>query len=110
VIDFDWKLASIIGMLVALGLNIVFEASALTVFIGLLVIPVFNYLLHLLECKIVNDKWGNKAYIHKLCFTERPLYVLHYTIDGEDYFFGEDAKENANEFLNKLKEPSFTVY
>lgn len=37
-----WKLASIIGMLVALGLNIVFEASALTVFIGSLVIQLHS--------------------------------------------------------------------
>ena len=109
--DFDWKLASIIGMLIALGINVVIVSSPLTVFIGL--IPLFNYLLHLWGCKIVNDKWDNKAYIRKLHFTERPFYVLYYTLDGQGkarYFFGEGAEEGANEFLNKLKEPSFTVY
>jgi hypothetical protein len=108
----DWKLASIIGMLVALGLNIVITATPLTVFVGTLVIPVFNYLLHLWGCKIVHGRLDNKAYIRKMESTDRPSHVLYYTLDGENksrYFFGDDAKENANEFLNKLKEPSFTV-
>ena len=111
--NFDWKLASIIGMTIPLFLNVFIASSPLTVFVGILVIPVFNYLLHLWGCKIVHGKWNDKAYIRKLCFTDRPFYVLYYTLDGDDksrYFFGDDGKKNAEVFLEKLKESSCTIY
>lgn len=111
--NYDWKLASIIGMFISLGFNVFIESSPLAVFISLLIIPTFNYLLHLWGCKIVHGKWNDKAYIREWSFSDRPFYVIYYTLDGEDksrYFFGDDGKKNAEVFLEKLKESSCTIY
>jgi hypothetical protein len=106
-VNFDYKMASIIGMMVALGLNTVIVASPLVVFFSVLAIPLFNWFANALQWRSLTGQWAYKscivAKINK--YNDSVYYVVYCLIDGRvvsKYFFRGGARWRAEEYLKSL--------
>jgi hypothetical protein len=105
--NLDWKMASIIGMLIVLGLNTVIVASPLEVFFSVLIIPLFNWFANTLQWRILTGQWTYKSCIvAKISkYDDSVYYVVYCLTDGRvvsKYFFRGGAKSRADEYLKSL--------
>jgi hypothetical protein len=105
--NLDWKMASIIGMMVALGLNTVIVASPLVVFFSVLAIPLFNWLAHIISWRALTGQWTYKSCVVAKIneYDGSVYYVVYCLIDGKvvsKHFWRDGAKIRAEGFLKSL--------